>query len=236
MSRQDEINKLICIHNRRLQILKEQKAVQGGSVDPKIIIEIEDIEAELGNLKAEILESRYDEHSSFCLVSGLSLASLFQNLCVIISIDECRLEIEAIDKTFEKANIKFRVANYQKEIEKLFRLSGKQRIILVGKFASEWPDIINADLEGYNSHLFTFGTLMTTPLFYGSMDSSQLNYFYSKLDIAYRNTSLPQRFFDEFKRDIKILSESNPTHDEYKTLISQFGQELIAYIDMNWAR
>jgi hypothetical protein len=56
MSHKDDIKKLIRAHNRRLQILKEQKAVQGVSVDPKIIIEIKDIEEELGKLEAELEE------------------------------------------------------------------------------------------------------------------------------------------------------------------------------------
>ena len=54
MSRQDELKKLISEHNRRLQKLKEQQARQGVSVDPKIPLEIEDIEAELVDLKAEL--------------------------------------------------------------------------------------------------------------------------------------------------------------------------------------
>ncbi len=64
MSRQDEINRLIDIYNRHLQILKEKKAMQGSSVETKIIIEIEDIETELGKLKAELKETRDEVASS----------------------------------------------------------------------------------------------------------------------------------------------------------------------------
>ncbi len=43
MSRQKDIEKLITEHSRRLQKLKEQAARAGGTVDPKINLEIEDI-------------------------------------------------------------------------------------------------------------------------------------------------------------------------------------------------
>lgn len=50
----DDIKKLIVAHNRRLQQLKEQKALQGLSVDPKIPLEIQDIEAEISNLQEQL--------------------------------------------------------------------------------------------------------------------------------------------------------------------------------------
>jgi hypothetical protein len=40
MSHRDEIQALISKHNRRLQILKQQKAQQGITADPTITIEI----------------------------------------------------------------------------------------------------------------------------------------------------------------------------------------------------
>ncbi len=54
MSHQDDIRQQIAIHDRRLQILKQQQAAMGISVEPKIVTEIEDIEAELKVLKAEL--------------------------------------------------------------------------------------------------------------------------------------------------------------------------------------
>ena len=44
MSRKNDIKRLIVNHERRLQKLKEQQAIEGRSADPKILIEIEDIE------------------------------------------------------------------------------------------------------------------------------------------------------------------------------------------------
>jgi len=54
MTRQDDIKQLITNHSRRLQILKEQQALAGLSVEPKILLEIEDIEATIANLQTEL--------------------------------------------------------------------------------------------------------------------------------------------------------------------------------------
>jgi hypothetical protein len=56
VSRQDDIKKLITNHQRRLQKLKELQALQGLSIDPKILIEIEDIETEVKELQTELKE------------------------------------------------------------------------------------------------------------------------------------------------------------------------------------
>ncbi len=53
MSRQDDLQKLMVEHNRRLQKLKEKKAKQGSSADPNLDIEIEDIEDEVEKLQVE---------------------------------------------------------------------------------------------------------------------------------------------------------------------------------------
>ena len=51
MARQDDIRKLITQNSRRLQVLQEQQALYGGSVDPRVLIEIADIEAKIEKLK-----------------------------------------------------------------------------------------------------------------------------------------------------------------------------------------
>jgi hypothetical protein len=56
MSRQDDIKKLIITYNRRLQIRQEQKALEGPFVSPNILLEIEDIEAELKKLQQELAD------------------------------------------------------------------------------------------------------------------------------------------------------------------------------------
>jgi hypothetical protein len=59
MSSKDDVRRLIINYTRRLQKLKEQKAIEGISSDPKILIEIEDIETEI-----EILQKRLNETAS----------------------------------------------------------------------------------------------------------------------------------------------------------------------------
>lgn len=53
-TQKDGLQKLIQRHQQRLQILKEQQATYGISVDPRIPIEIKDIETELEKLRAEL--------------------------------------------------------------------------------------------------------------------------------------------------------------------------------------
>jgi WD40 repeat protein len=53
MSNPDELTQLIANHNRRLRLLQERRAIQGLTVDPSVIIEIEQIETELRRLGVE---------------------------------------------------------------------------------------------------------------------------------------------------------------------------------------
>lgn len=54
MSRQQNLQKLLATHYRRLQKLREQQAVDGRLTDPATLIEIEDIEAEIKKLQIEM--------------------------------------------------------------------------------------------------------------------------------------------------------------------------------------
>jgi hypothetical protein len=54
MARKDDIEKLIAKHNRRLQILKEERATKGANTPPETLTEIEDIASEIKNLQAEL--------------------------------------------------------------------------------------------------------------------------------------------------------------------------------------
>lgn len=57
MTDENDLRELIRTHVRRLQLLQQQKARYGISVDPRIIIEIEDIEAEINQLQADLTEA-----------------------------------------------------------------------------------------------------------------------------------------------------------------------------------
>lgn len=54
MSRKDNLKRLILKHQDRLQVLKEQQAQMGLSVDPRIPTEIADIESEIEALELEL--------------------------------------------------------------------------------------------------------------------------------------------------------------------------------------
>jgi hypothetical protein len=56
MSHQDDIRQLITNNSRRLQKLKEQKALFGIDTPPHILLEIENIEAEMANLQMKLEE------------------------------------------------------------------------------------------------------------------------------------------------------------------------------------
>ena len=60
MSYQDDIKKLITNHHRRLQKLREQQALYGISADPRILLEIEDIEAKIERLQTNLEETEDD--------------------------------------------------------------------------------------------------------------------------------------------------------------------------------
>lgn len=54
MSHENDIKELIKLHHRRLQELKKQQAMYGISADPRIPVEIEEIEAQIEKLQAEL--------------------------------------------------------------------------------------------------------------------------------------------------------------------------------------
>lgn len=54
MPRQEDIQKLIELYNRRLQKLREQEALKGINAPPEILIEIKDIEDKLTGLQVEL--------------------------------------------------------------------------------------------------------------------------------------------------------------------------------------
>ncbi|KAA3655948.1 MAG: hypothetical protein DWQ04_32500 [Chloroflexi bacterium] len=64
---QDDCRKLIKNYRRRLQILKENKALQGISTPPEILLEIEDIESEIEKLKEELNKINLDNEDSITI-------------------------------------------------------------------------------------------------------------------------------------------------------------------------
>jgi hypothetical protein len=54
MSRKDDLEKLIDIRSRHLQLLKEQQALHGANADPAVTIQIQEAEKDLMKLQAEL--------------------------------------------------------------------------------------------------------------------------------------------------------------------------------------
>ncbi|GIK41626.1 MAG: hypothetical protein BroJett011_54590 [Chloroflexota bacterium] len=54
MPHEDDLKKLIFNHQRRLQILEEQSALEGMSADPKILLEIDEIKSKVQGLHEEL--------------------------------------------------------------------------------------------------------------------------------------------------------------------------------------
>lgn len=75
----DEINRLIRNHRRRLQILKEQEALQGISVDPKILLEIEDIETKILELQSQLDELVKEDETNIPANSSSDIHSSTQD-------------------------------------------------------------------------------------------------------------------------------------------------------------
>ncbi len=55
MSRKTDLQQLIINHTRRLQKLKEQQALKGHDAEPALLIEVEDVEAQLERLQTELV-------------------------------------------------------------------------------------------------------------------------------------------------------------------------------------
>jgi CheY-like chemotaxis protein len=123
MTRQENIKKLIHNHSRRLQLLKEQKALAGWSVDPGIPIEIEDIEAELRDLQIElaVIESR--DKSNTAPASSFSSESLSAETapCILVVEDEPDL-LKHLSLTLEMANYQLLTAKDGAEALALLQL------------------------------------------------------------------------------------------------------------------
>ena len=70
MSRRVEIQELLVIHHRRLQKLREQQARYGISVEPHVLIEIEDTQAEVERLQAELAGLPETDEPQISFASG----------------------------------------------------------------------------------------------------------------------------------------------------------------------
>ena len=82
MPHTDKIKELLDIHIRRLLELKKQQAAYGLSADPSIALEIENIEAEIRKLRAELgaeLDEPNPPHPSPATASGKAVLVVEDN-------------------------------------------------------------------------------------------------------------------------------------------------------------
>ncbi|MCP4406342.1 MAG: protein kinase, partial [Gammaproteobacteria bacterium] len=79
MSPKEEIQKLIAIKQRRLQKLREKEALRGMDTPPDVLIEIEDLEAEIEHLEEELAtEPVNQEMGPYRLATRMGLGGMAQ--------------------------------------------------------------------------------------------------------------------------------------------------------------
>jgi uncharacterized protein len=111
MSRQDDINQLISVHFRRLQKLKERQALKGISTEPETILEIEDIEAEIAKLQAELAsKENYDLKAIRRLLTDALSADELRRL--VYDTPDFRRVYNAISSSMGKDEIIDRLIDY----------------------------------------------------------------------------------------------------------------------------
>lgn len=177
--------------------------------------------------------SIYDEHSSHSFVAGFSLTILFNNMCSSEKLDSLLPEIKTIDTALKNAGALFRVSDNLPDAFNVFKYqtNDKNRFIAVGELASKWPDAITKHLHGNNSHLFTLGTILISPLYASAMTKEQLTFFDKKISIAFKNTGLPKKFYSTFRSKMKRMVKSNFSKSDYKRIMEGFSLELLSYLE-----
>ena len=137
-----EIEKLIINYDRRLQKLKQSKALQGLSTDPKILLEIEDIEAEIKRLQAELEQSEnpvgdtrkrqieISLEADFSKLSSDVRTTAIRSLARLLNIPEERIRMIEV----RKGSVILRLELPQEAAERLMELheAGKSIILDLG--------------------------------------------------------------------------------------------------------
>ncbi len=104
------LQSLISLNERRLAKLKEQQAIAGISVDPKVLLEIEDIEATLKELY-----EKYNAPTSPTLTSSQQISSS----CILVVDDEPSWQ-DIIKRQLRELNCRVVTAsNYQEAVQEL---------------------------------------------------------------------------------------------------------------------
>lgn len=119
-SKVDDIRRLIINHSRRLQRLKEQQALRGISVDPGILLEIEDIETQITALEAELELAQKQEAKAVTVEKPLLAVEIKKNILRAEQFLESLLQqhhIEIDPKT--RFELELKLSETEAEIERL---------------------------------------------------------------------------------------------------------------------
>jgi formylglycine-generating enzyme required for sulfatase activity len=137
MPRQDDLQKQIAQHNRRLQLLKEREARQGINTPPEVITEVEDIEDRIEELKAQLAEvNRRGESPNSIFATNRDL-HIYQQPAVSVAVDPKLMVLRAQPRIFlchakeDKPQVqelynKLKDAGYHPWLDKFDLLPGQQ--------------------------------------------------------------------------------------------------------------
>ncbi len=152
MSHKDDLKKLLVTSQRRLQKLKEQKALKGSDTPPHILIEIEDTEEEINRLQTELQKLESDDRNKF-------QQSIAENLLRTLNsapLDEALFELEQFASDQQLVELK------QWAITELDgyvgRVNSQNEIPEYRKLSVEWVDragnplVINDSRLGFLRH------------------------------------------------------------------------------------
>jgi hypothetical protein len=113
------VENLIEISLRRLQKLKEQQALKGINSPPELLIEIEDLEANIEQLQAKL--QQLEEHETaqqakihiLASIPGVWSASSYEELADYKKLDEALAKVRQPDEVISASLSEFRHDNYQ---------------------------------------------------------------------------------------------------------------------------
>jgi hypothetical protein len=114
MSARDDFKKLIINHRRRLQKLRERQALEGMSVDPRVLIEIEDIEARLAELQLKlkkIRKTRQPRTRTLASTSRVVVKPLSARQQAVLNFIESFIAEKGLSPTLEEIRVALKISS-----------------------------------------------------------------------------------------------------------------------------
>jgi uncharacterized protein (DUF849 family) len=110
----DQIKNLIRELDRRLQKLKERKAVEGVSVEPSVLLEIENIEKEIDDLQAKLRKSQNTDMVDYDSLSTEEIQARAKAILELANARKTAMQIE-IELEIKKAKAEWEASKYRAE-------------------------------------------------------------------------------------------------------------------------